>query len=128
MPSSVFRRMALERLDDGSPSEDEKARRQKYIDEVVTQLSVHQAHYIEEHYKRSIIGHIADFFTALIIASLIGGLFYTYGFFHPLALGLVALLGVKLLFLFFSVRRMIKIARNTFAAQTMSIVLPWLGV
>jgi hypothetical protein len=126
LPSSVFHRVAIDQIGYGNPSKEEMAKRLKYVEDVVAMLSQSQAHYVEEHYKRSIYGHIADFITALIMTGLIIGLFQTYGYFHPLALSLVGLLGAKLLFLFVSVRRMIKIARNTFAKQTMNISLPWI--
>ncbi|TLX16637.1 hypothetical protein [Rhizobium sp. MHM7A] len=125
LPSVAFHKKATEILELNSPDAEELKRREYYIDEVMAMLSLHQQHYIDQHYKRSILGHIVDVIVGLVMVALMGGLFYTYGPFHPVPLSLVGLMGVKLIFLFVSVRRMIKIAQNTFTSKAAMIRIPW---
>lgn len=125
LPSVAFDKKAREILETGSPDADERKRREDYIDEVIAMLSLHQQHYIDQHYKRFILGHIVDVIVGLVVIALMSGLFYTYGPFHPVPLSLVGLLGLKLIFLFVSVRRMIKIAQNTFTSKAAMIRIPW---
>jgi hypothetical protein len=125
LPSQAFHKKANEFLELGSPDAEELKRREYYMDEVIAMLTSHQQHYIDQHYKRFILGHIVDVIVGLVVIALMAGLFYTYGPFHPVPLSLVGLLGVKLIFLFLSVRRMIKIAQNTFTSKAAMIRIPW---
>lgn len=125
LPSSAFHRKATESLEVGSPDADELQRRKQYMVEVSALLSEHQSFYIDQHYKRFILGHVVDIAVGLVVVGLMAGLFYTFGPFHPVPLSLAALLGVKLIFLFLSVRRMIKIAQHTFTSKAAMIRIPW---
>ena len=125
LPSVAFDKKAREILEIGSPDGVELKKRENYIDEVIATLSLHQQQYIDQHYKRFIMGHIVDVVVGLVMIALMAGLFYTYGPFHPIPLSLVGLLGLKLIFLFVSVRRMIKIAQNTFTSKAAMIRIPW---
>lgn len=125
LPSAVFNEIALSHLHDGHVSEDEIAVRKKYIDQVTELLATKQAEYIDEHYRRFIQGHAVDFVSAAVFVALMFGLIYQYGPYHPIPLTLIGLLGIKMLFLFFSVRRMAGIAQQTFTREAHSIRLPW---
>jgi hypothetical protein len=125
LPSTAFHRKAMEILETGSPTDLELERRRQYVSEVSTILLEQQSFYIDQHYKRFILGHVVDVIVGLAVVALMAGLFYTYGPFHPVPLSLVGLMGVKLIFLFLSVRRMIKIAQNTFTSKAAMIRIPW---
>lgn len=125
LPSAVFHSKAMASIDLDNPDSKEKENRERYINEVMAILTERQAHYIEQHYQRSILGHIVDFGAGLVVIALIAGLFWTYGAFHPISLSIVGLLGLKLIFLFISVRRMIRIAQSTFTTRAAAIRIPW---
>lgn len=125
LPSAAFYKKATEILGENDPDETELEIRKIYIENVLSRLSEHQSSYIDQHYKGFIIGHIVDIAVGLTVIALMTGLFYTYGPFHPVPLSLVGLLGIKLIFLFVSVRRMIKIAQNTFTSKAAMIRIPW---
>jgi hypothetical protein len=125
LPSVAFDKKAREIIEFNSPDAVERKKREDYIDEVIAMLSLHQQHYIDQHYTRFILGHIMDVIVGLVMIALMSGLFYTYGPFHPVPLSLVGLMGAKLIFLFVSVRRMIKIAQNTFTSNAAMIRIPW---
>jgi hypothetical protein len=125
LPTAAFHRIATESLEEGAPDKVEIERRRLYISDVSTMLSEHQSFYIDQHYKGFILGHVVDIVVGLAVIAIMAGLFYTYGPFHPIPLALVGLLGVKLIFLFLSVRRMIKIAQNTFTSKAAMIRIPW---
>lgn len=127
LPSAVFNEIAHQHLRDGEASDDEVAKRSRYIDEVTNILTEMQGHYIELHYRRSIQGHLVDFVSALLFVGLMGGLIYQYGPYHPIPLTLIGLLASKMIFLWISVRRMVGIAQKTFNRDTHSIKLPWLA-
>lgn len=126
LPSAVFHELAIKNLENDLGSEEEKRRRVRYIDEVTAYLTNQQSYYIEEHYKKSVWGHLMDFVSASIFVVLGGLLIYQFGPFHPVTLVLIGLFGVKLLFLWASVRRMISIAQNAFNHDAEKIRLPWM--
>jgi hypothetical protein len=125
LPSAVFSEIAHSHLDDDGAAPDEIERRKTYIQSVTSILTSKQSLYIDEHYRRTIQGHAVDFASAAIFVTVIIGLILEYGPYHPLALVLIGMIGVKMIFLSFSVRRMVKIAQSTFKRETHAIRLPW---
>jgi hypothetical protein len=125
LPSAVFHEIASSHIDDEAPSADEVERRTRYVHAVTDLLREKQTHYIDAHYRRTVQGHVVDFVTAAVFMALIVGLIYQYGPYHPLALVLIGMIGVKMIFLSYSVRRMVKIAQTTFKRETHTIWLPW---
>lgn len=125
LPTAVFAEIAHQHLSDGDATPDEIERRNIYIQNVTDLLASKQAHYIDEHNRRTIQGHAVDFASAAAFAATIIGLISQYGPYHPLALVLIGLIGIKMIFLSFSVRKMVKIAQSTFRRETHTIRLPW---
>jgi hypothetical protein len=125
LPSAVFFEIANLHLTDDEASPAEIERRKQYILSVTSILTSKQTLYIDEHYRRTIQGHAVDFASASIFVTVIIGLILEYGPYHPLVLVLIGMIGVKMIFLSFSVRRMVKIAQSTFKRETHAIRLPW---
>lgn len=125
LPSKVFAEVAYESLETVPRESEEYAARLAYINEVEEILRGKQNEFVENHYVNSIWGHVGDFVTAVMFVALGWALIATVGPFDHLTLFLLALMGIKIMFLQVSVHRAIGIAQQAFQTRREQIVLPW---
>ncbi|MBY3432834.1 hypothetical protein HFN89_01420 [Rhizobium laguerreae] len=125
LPSKAFGDVAWESLGSLPHEGEEYEERHRYILEVEEILRQRQSQFVEDHYRNSVWGHVCDFLMALVFVGLMIGLLRTVGPYSPLTIGLLSLIGIKILFLHVSVRRAIRIAQSAFQFSRDDIKLPW---
>ncbi|MDW9481771.1 hypothetical protein GOB57_24285 [Sinorhizobium meliloti] len=125
LPSKAFSGVAWESLESIPHGGAEYEARHRYILEVEEILLQKQTQFVEDHYRNSMWGHVCDFVLALVFVVLMVALLMTVGPFSSLTLVLLALIGIKILFLQISVRRAIGIAQAAFQFSRDDVVLPW---
>lgn len=125
LPSKAFSVVAWESLDATPRDTPEYDERHRYILELEEILRQKQTQFVEDHYRNSVWGHICDFLLALVFVVLMIALMVKVGPFSSLTLALLALIGIKILFLQVSVRRAIRIAQDAFQFSLENVKLPW---
>ncbi|MCS4088416.1 hypothetical protein [Rhizobium sp. BK176] len=125
LPSKAFGDVAWESLNSISHEGEEYEARHRYVLEVEEILRQRQSQFVEDHYRNSVWGHICDFLLALVFVGLMIGLLTSVGPLSPLTIGLLSLIGIKIIFLHVSVRRAIRIAQSAFQFSRDDIKLPW---
>lgn len=126
LPSAIFEEKAAASMqsDERLPYDEYNARL-RYISEVRQHLRQAQMEAFDRHYNNCLLGHVADVIIAVIFAGLVAALLWTLGPYHPWTLTLLGLIGVKILFFFFSVRRLLNISKRTFQDELADFRLPW---
>lgn len=125
LPSAAFQEKATAHLLDNNPDEHERSRRVAYINRVEQELREREEQAVHKHYIHSIWGQITDLIMACGLLALIIGLLCIKGAFHPLTLIFISLLIVKILFMHWTIRGIINVARSAFRAEKSDITLPW---
>jgi hypothetical protein len=125
LPSKAFSEVAWESLEQTPSDTPEYEERHRYILDVEEILRQRQTQFVEDHYRNSVWGHVCDFLLAMLFAVLMVELLLTVGPLSVLTLVLLALIGVKIVFLHVSVRRAIRIAQSAFQVSHEDIKLPW---
>lgn len=127
LPSAAFNEVASKFIGNGMPTNEELALRKKFIAEVDQKLREMQGDAINRHFKFATIGQFVDILMALVITMLIIGLLIRVGPYHPVTMGLITLLGVKLLFVRHSAKRVLDLAQSAFKSKADQIRLPWIS-
>lgn len=126
LASAAFLEVAQHQMTAGSPDVDEQARRKAYIEAVEGGLRECQVDSVHRHHLHAILGQIADLLMAMALLAIIFGLIYVKGAFHPLTLTFISLLAVKILFMHWTIRKIVNVAKAAFMTNSDDIKLPWI--
>jgi len=124
LPSAAFHEAASEGLEEVE-DEAERKRRAAYIAAVEGKLREVQAEAIAGHFQMAALGRLADAALGLFVIALTVGLLVRMGPFHPITFAFLTLFAVKLVFMHFSVTKMLGEANVAFLAEPSQIDLPW---
>lgn len=125
LPSKAFMEAARENLKDLDDKSQEFRERMRYVTEVEAILRRQQRELIDAHWRNSLLGHVGDLLLALVFVALMVALVVKVGPFSWLTIGLIGLIGIKILFLQVSVNKALRIAQKAFMFEKSNIAFPW---
>lgn len=124
LPSAAFHEAATRDIETVT-DEMERMRRLSYIAAVEAKLREAQAEYINAHFTKAAFGQAVDMALGLAVIAMTVGLIVRVGAFHPLTFAFLVLFALKLVFMHFTVRHMLKAASKGFRSEASEISLPW---
>ena len=125
LPSTVFLKVATESLKESQVDKDERASREKYVQEVEEILRERQNKLVDAHFKSSVIGRVLDILLGLAFVLLMVTLFLSVGPFSKFTISFMVGMSLILMLLQLSVGRFIKVAEAAFFMEKTSVKLPW---